>query len=389
LHHWRRNFGNTEVGDFKKYSRVKRFTAKAQRREEKNFAPLRLSGKKMNNKPIIIWLLTGCILIAAMVVIGGITRLTGSGLSITQWKLVTGTIPPLNEAQWLKEFEEYKASPQFQKINSYFDLADFKNIYWWEYIHRLVGRAIGIVFLIPFLYFLLRKKLEPKLIPKLLLVFFLGGLQGFIGWYMVKSGLVDNPYVAHYRLALHLITAFITYGYILWLALSLTSPPTPLLEKRRGARFVRNFSTVVLFTVLLQIVYGAFVAGTKAGFIYNTFPLMGTGFLPPGMGLLQPGWLNLFENMTTLQFIHRCMGYLLTFMVILLWIYSLKNRLPFRLHHAIQLMMLIVLFQVVLGIITILNLHVYPVLLGSLHQFGALLVFSVSVYLLRLMQVKK
>jgi cytochrome c oxidase assembly protein subunit 15 len=337
-----------------------------------------------NNKPIIIWLLTGCLLIAAMVVIGGITRLTGSGLSITQWKLVTGTLPPLNEAQWMQEFDEYKLTPQFQKINSHFELEDFKNIYWWEYFHRLVGRTIGLIFLIPFLYFLLRKKLERSLIPKLLIVFFLGGLQGFIGWYMVSSGLVDNPYVAHYRLALHLVTAFITFGYTLWIALSLASSPAPL--QRRGEnttpRFVRNFSWVILLTVILQLIYGAFVAGTKAGFIYNTFPLMGNSFIPSEMGTLQPAWLNLFENMVTLQFIHRNIAYVLTILVILLWIYSLRTKLQPALHSAVQLMMLIVLFQMVLGIITILNLHLNPVFLGSLHQFGALMVFTVSVYLL-------
>lgn len=343
-----------------------------------------------NNKPIIIWLLTGCVLIAAMVVIGGITRLTGSGLSITQWKLVTGTIPPLNEVQWMQEFDEYKLTPQFQKINSHFELEDFKNIYFWEYFHRLVGRSIGLIFLIPFLYFLLSKKLERSLIPKLLIVFFLGGLQGFIGWYMVSSGLVDNPYVAHYRLALHLVTAFITFGYTLWIALSLASPPAPL--QRRGEntipRFVRTFSWVILFTVLLQLIYGAFVAGTKAGFIYNTFPKMGNSFIPSEMDTLQPAWLNLFENTVTLQFIHRNIAYVLTLMVVVLWIYSLRTKLQPALHSAVQLMMLIVMFQVVLGIITILNLHLNPVFLGALHQFGALMVFTVGVYLVSLTQIQ-
>ena len=347
-----------------------------------------------NNKPIIIWLLTGCFLIAAMVVIGGITRLTGSGLSITQWKLVTGTLPPLNETQWLQEFDEYKLTPQFQKINSHFELEDFKNIYWWEYFHRLVGRSIGLIFLIPFLYFLLRKKLERSLIPKLLIVFSLGGLQGFIGWYMVSSGLVDNPYVAHYRLALHLVTAFITFGYTLWIALSLTTPSFghPSLKEggeRTAPHFVRNFSWVILFTVLLQLIYGAFVAGTKAGFIYNTFPKMGNSFVPSEMGTLQPAWLNLFENTVTLQFIHRNIAYVLTIMVIVLWIYSLKNKLQPALHSAVQLMMLIVMFQVVLGIITILNLHLNPVFLGSLHQFGALMVFTVGVYLVSLTRFQR
>ncbi len=332
-----------------------------------------------NNKPIIIWLLTGCFLIAAMVVIGGITRLTGSGLSITQWKLVTGTLPPLNEIQWMREFDEYKLTPQFQKINSHFELTDFKNIYWWEYFHRLVGRSIGLVFLIPFLYFLIRKKLERSLIPKLVIVFFLGGLQGFIGWYMVSSGLVDNPFVAHYRLALHLVTAFITFGYTLWIALSLMTK-----EELNTPAFVRNFSWIILFAILLQLIYGAFVAGTKAGYIYNTFPKMGSTFIPSEMGTLQPAWLNLFENTITLQFIHRNIAYLLTLMVIVLWIYSLRNKLHPVLQSAVQLMMLIVMFQVVLGIITILNLHLNPVFLGSLHQFGALMVFTVGVYLVSL-----
>ena len=172
---------------------------------------------KSSNKKIIFWLYSGCILVFAMVVIGGITRLTGSGLSITEWKVITGTLPPLNETDWQLEFAQYQLSPQFQKINSDFNIEDFKQIYFWEYFHRLIGRMIGIVFIIPFLYFYFKKQIDKKLLPKLIIIFLLGAWQGFLGWYMVKSGLQNNPFVSHYRLAIHLVNAFLTFGYIFWL----------------------------------------------------------------------------------------------------------------------------------------------------------------------------
>ena len=179
---------------------------------------------KKDNKKVIYWLLTGCFLIFVMVVVGGITRLTHSGLSISSYKLISGTIPPLNEAEWIAEFEHYKQFPEYQKLHNHFDLEDFKDIYFWEYIHRVLGRLLGIVFIIPFLYFLIKKQLTKPTIKKALILLFLGGFQGFLGWYMVKSGLVDRPSVSHYRLAMHLTTAFITFAYTLWVALDLWYP---------------------------------------------------------------------------------------------------------------------------------------------------------------------
>ncbi|MGI8892455.1 MAG: COX15/CtaA family protein, partial [Bacteroidia bacterium] len=228
-------------------------------------------------KIIVTWLLTGCFLIFVMVLVGGVTRLTGSGLSITEWNVLMGAVPPLNEHEWQITFAKYQQTPQYLKENYHFTLAEFKSIFWWEYIHRLLGRFIGIVFLIPFIFFLVKKWLPKPLILKLTLIFFLGGLQGFIGWYMVQSGLIDNPSVSHFRLALHLVTAFLTFGFTLWVALDIIYP---------GVRINASALKVPLIfsaLVLLQIIYGAFVAGLKAGFIYTTFPLMGDYLIPPGL----------------------------------------------------------------------------------------------------------
>ncbi|HMT27831.1 MAG TPA: COX15/CtaA family protein, partial [Bacteroidia bacterium] len=222
---------------------------------------------------IILWLFTGCFLIFGMVVVGGITRLTGSGLSITKWDVVTGSIPPLNEESWNKEFLHYQETPQFKHINSHFGIEDFKQIYWWEYIHRLLGRVIGLVFLIPFLWFLFTKQLNRELIVKSLILFAMGGLQGFIGWYMVSSGLVDVPSVSHFRLALHLITAFATFGLTFWFAFELIN--TVKITLTGWHKTLYNLVRIIFTFTILQILYGAFVAGMKAGYIYNTWPLMG------------------------------------------------------------------------------------------------------------------
>src|SRR5436190_8910788 len=228
--------------------------------------------KETSNKPIILWLLSGCILIFLMVVIGGITRLTGSGLSITEWNVVMGAIPPLNDTQWNEAFDKYKAIPQFQKLNYSFSLDDFKKIFFWEYLHRLVGRLVGIVFLLPFIYFLITKQLDKPMIRKAIFLFALGGLQGFLGWFMVKSGLSERTSVSHYRLAIHLVAAFITFAFTLWYALELI-----YMNEKRNSLLRKNYSGITRFlfaTVLLQVIYGAFVAGLHAGKFANTFPTM-------------------------------------------------------------------------------------------------------------------
>jgi heme a synthase len=329
-----------------------------------------------SSRKIVIWLLIGCLLTASMVVIGGITRLTGSGLSITEWNLIMGTFPPINQQDWETAFNKYKASPQFQKINYDFTLSDFKTIFFWEYLHRLLGRMIGMVFLIPFLYFLFTRKLKKTLIKNLLLIFALGGLQGFLGWFMVKSGLVDNPHVSHYRLAAHLITAFITYGFTLWVALDLIYERS---DNNRVSDGLKPLSRILLIVVVLQIIYGAFVAGLKAGRVYNTFPKMAGQWIPDAINAMQPSWINIFENLTTVQFIHRCIGWLMVLLVVVLWLYSRKKDIQTGLRNSIRILMVMVVMQFTLGVLTL--LYAVPVTLGVLHQLGALVVFTSAIFL--------
>ncbi|MCL4163044.1 UNVERIFIED_CONTAM: hypothetical protein GTU68_039795, partial [Idotea baltica] len=204
-----------------------------------------------------------------MVIVGGITRLTHSGLSISNYKLISGTIPPMNEVEWNAAFDLYKQYPEYQKLNTHFTLEEFKDIYFWEWIHRVIGRFIGLVFILPFLYFLIRKQLSKSTIKKSVILLILGGFQGFLGWYMVKSGLVDRPDVSHYRLAAHLTTAFLTFAYTFWVALDLMFPNKRVVDKK-----LRNFIRLGLVVLIIQIIYGAFVAGLDAGWIHNHWPLM-------------------------------------------------------------------------------------------------------------------
>lgn len=335
---------------------------------------------------IVLWLLTGCFLIFTMVVVGGITRLTGSGLSITKWDVVTGTVPPLNEADWQHEFELYKQTPQYQHINAHFELADFKGIYWWEYIHRLLGRLIGLVFVIPFLWFVIRKKIQGTLLLKCLLLFLLGGLQGFIGWYMVSSGLVDEPSVSHFRLALHLCTAFITFCFTLWFAMDLIN--TERVRPNGWQGKLLTLSKVVLVITFIQIIFGAFVAGLKAGLIYNTWPLMGDKFIPDSVhwAVHNMGWHGLIDNMSGVQFVHRNLAYLVFFGVLfqafLMWKNHRSGQTPLLSgqKHAVWAVTVFVVLQFVLGVFTL--LHKVPLTLGVIHQAGALLLLGSQVYLL-------
>lgn len=339
-------------------------------------------------KIIIYWLYSGCLLIFLMVVIGGITRLTGSGLSITEWKVVTGTFPPLNENQWQQEFYKYQQSPQYKLINSHFTLHDFKGIYWWEYLHRLTGRFIGIVFLIPFLFFLIKGWVDKKLLPGLLFIFFLGGLQGFLGWYMVASGLVDNPHVSHFRLALHLINAFITFAYTLWVALDLKYAvgDLHLTSERKN---LPNANCQLLIKVLLcvlffQIIYGAFVAGLKAGHIYNTWPMMGDEWIAESVtyAYAKDGISSLLYNLASVQFIHRTTAIILFLMAGYLWL-KRKNKKWKLLQHqinALNTVLAVVIMQFLLGVLTL--LYNVPIWLGILHQAGAFVLLGAVVYLM-------
>lgn len=335
-----------------------------------------------SNKQIIIWLYVGCILIFAMVVIGGITRLTGSGLSITEWKVITGSIPPMNDLDWQVAFEKYQQSPQFRLINSHFGVQEFKQIYWWEYIHRLLGRLIGLVFLIPFLWFWLRKKIDKKLMPKLLIMFLLGAWQGFLGWYMVKSGLTKDPYVSHFRLAIHLVNAFITFGYLFWVAQGLQRPRTS--NKATSSSSINRLSIVIMVLLCVQIIYGAFVAGLKAGHIYNTWPKMGEEWIASSVIIAfdYSGLSSLVNDISVVQFIHRTLALLVFGMVLYVWIR--RSSAPWNLNAeqkmASSISMFFIMLQVLLGIFTL--LYNVPVWLGVVHQAGAFMIFAAVLYLL-------
>jgi cytochrome c oxidase assembly protein subunit 15 len=322
-------------------------------------------------------LLVCLLLIFSMVILGGVTRLTGSGLSMVTWH-PAGAWPPIGTEQWLAEFSLYQQFPEYQKLNREMTLDNFKSIYWFEYSHRMLGRLIGLVFILPFCYFWLRRKIKPGLTPRLLVMFVLGGLQGLLGWYMVKSGLVNNPHVSQYRLTAHLLAAILIYGFILWhiMNLAFTDPYRQLAESK--ARGWRKASLVLVGLVLLTIVSGGFVAGLKAGLIFNTFPLMGDSLIPPGIAALSPWYLNPLENMVTVQFNHRWLA-VSTGLILFFW--YLRGRSGFdqpRLQRSFKLVGMMVIIQLALGIATLL-LQV-PVILGALHQAGALLLFSALLF---------
>uniref|UniRef100_UPI00404A50B7 COX15/CtaA family protein n=1 Tax=Flavobacterium sp. TaxID=239 RepID=UPI00404A50B7 len=334
-----------------------------------------------NNKPIIIWLLSGCLLLFIMVMVGGITRLTNSGLSMTDWHLVTDTFPPLNEADWQKAFDDYKQFPEYQKINQFkhdgFTLSDYKFIYFWEWFHRFIGRIIGIVFIIPFLYFVVTKKLDKPTLKKCFILLGMGGFQGFLGWFMVRSGLIDNPDVSHYRLALHLTFAFITFAYTFWVALDLMYPN---LQKVNNT--LRRLAVLALVFLIIQIIYGGFVAGLNAGLIHNHWPLMSEGkFIHETVWIEQPTILkNLTEGKSGVQFVHRTLAYVVVFLMFLLWAKSRKFEITYLQRRSLNLLVICVLAQFSLGIITL--LYGVPIWLGLAHQLMAFILLSVMTFTL-------
>ena len=320
------------------------------------------------------WLLLCLLLIFAMVVLGGVTRLTGSGLSMVNWHPIHGMVPPLNAEQWTEEFGNYQQSPEFQKINRDMSVGDFKSIFWFEYSHRILGRLIGLVFLLPFMYFWWRNKIKPGLTPRLIVIFALSGMQGLLGWYMVKSGLVSNPHVSQYRLTAHLLSAILIYGFILWTILDLMQNQRYQPMHQSTVAAWRKISLVSITLLLVTIVSGGFVAGLKAGVIFNTFPLMAGKWIPEGVTALSPWYLNLFENKVTVQFTHRLLA--ITIGLLLLG-WSIKGLVRFDhpvIKGSFKLVGTMVIIQVILGISTLL-MHV-PVWLGAMHQAGALLLFS-------------
>jgi cytochrome c oxidase assembly protein subunit 15 len=312
-----------------------------------------------------------------MVIVGGITRLTHSGLSISNYKLISGTIPPMNAVEWQEAFDLYKQYPEYQKLNSSFSLQDFKDIYFWEWFHRVIGRFIGVVFLLPFLYFIVTKQLTKPTIKKSIVLLCLGGFQGFLGWYMVKSGLVDNPDVSHYRLAAHLTTAFITFAYTFWVALDLMFPT----KKQINTSF-RNLIRVGLVVLILQIIYGAFVAGLDAGFIHNHWPMMSEGkFMHETVYIEQsPLYKNFIEGKSGVQFVHRILAYVVVIFIFLIWIKARKLTLtPFQ-SKGIHALLIMVGVQFLLGVLTI--LLAVPTWLGVAHQIGAFFLLTILTFTL-------
>lgn len=331
-----------------------------------------------NRAAIRLWLYGVCLLILAMVVVGGATRLTESGLSITEWKPIHGVIPPIGEAEWQEEFAKYRQIPEYQLINKGMSLEEFKFIFWWEWAHRLLGRFIGVAFFVPMVWFWARGQVEPWLKPRLVAGFLLGGLQGAVGWWMVASGLVERTDVSQYRLATHLTLAIVIFAYLFWLARRLApeSRPAEALDATRKHGFAAR---ATLALVIFQIFLGGLVAGLNAGLTFNTWPLMDGQFIPDGLFAMEPAWLNAFENVMTVQFQHRMAAYLVTAAV--LWqavrIFADKNAAVLRMPAAI--LAAAVLVQVLFGIATLLK-HV-PLDYALLHQAMAVIVLAIAVNL--------
>ncbi len=329
--------------------------------------------KNKDNKPVIIWLLSGCLLIFLMVVVGGITRLTNSGLSMVDWNPIMGFIPPMNDLEWNTAFEQYKQYPEYQIVNYHFTLSEFKSIFFWEYFHRLIGRLIGMVFLIPFVYFIITKKLSKKLKLQSLVLFAMGGLQGFIGWWMVKSGLVKDPDVSHFRLATHLITAFLTFAYTYWVALGLMYND----EKTIYYKSLRTILFFVFGVTIIQIIYGAFVAGLNAGFIMNTYPKMGDQWINDAVFALTPLYKNFIEGLAGVQFIHRYLAYVVVGLILFFVVKGQGFELTDRQKSASKIMLYVVFIQFLLGVFTL--IYAVPVWLGVVHQVGAFLLLTAIV----------
>jgi cytochrome c oxidase assembly protein subunit 15 len=328
------------------------------------------------HRAVAVWLLACCTLVFAMVVVGGITRLTHSGLSIVEWQPIVGVLPPLNETQWEETFAKYRQTPEFRLRNHDMKLAGFKGIFWWEYAHRLLGRVAGFVFLVPFVVFLARGLLERPLAWKLGGILVLGAAQGVLGWYMVKSGLVDDPRVSSLRLAAHLGLAFLIYGWMLWLAMNLLVPAE--VRVKRGPRVG---AALVVLLVFVMVLSGALVAAIRAGLAYNTFPLMDGHWIPAEILRIEPPWQNFIHNMAAVQFVHRALALVIAIAgVALWWRVDTDRNLDDRSHRWCNALIVAAGLQIAAGIATLLMR--VPLVLAALHQAGALIVFTCALGLL-------
>lgn len=341
--------------------------------------------KNNSDKAIIYWLLSGCFLIYVMVVVGGLTRLTHSGLSITDWHFM-GSVPPLNEQMWQERFMKYQESPEFKKINSSMTLEQFKPIFLWEYIHRMIGRTMMYVFAAGFVYFLIKKKIRKEMWPGLALLFVMGAMQAVIGWWMVYSGLRDKPAVSHYRLATHLMSALTLFAFTFWFSLKLIYPKGQL--KQSDANKLRGAVLLFFVVLLFQIIYGAFTAGyvegdnahVRPGHIFNTWPKMGNEWMPEQVTMKASLAENLLENASGIQFMHRTIALVLVVVLSFIWYRSNKLQLTKAQNTGVTLLIYGVTIQFLLGVFTL--LYNVPVVMGALHQSGAFFLFAVSIYLL-------
>jgi len=338
------------------------------------------------HKHIIYWLLTGCVLIYVMVVVGCLTRLTHSGLSITDWSFM-GSVPPLNASMWQERFEKYQQSPEFVKVNYTMTLEEFKPIFMWEYVHRMIGRLMGWIFAGGFVYFLLRRKITSAMWPRFGLLFAMGAMQAIIGWWMVKSGLQNQPAVSHYRLATHLMSAFTLFAFTFWFALQLMHPKETTDVSEQGNR-LKGWVVLFFAVLILQIVFGAFTAGyvegdaskIRPGHIFNTWPKMGDAWVADQVFEKDSLFKDLFENASGIQFVHRTMALVVVLLLCVIWYKSDKLNISKKQTFGVTLLIYGVTIQFILGVLTL--LYNVPVIMGALHQTGAFFLFAATVYLL-------
>jgi cytochrome c oxidase assembly protein subunit 15 len=321
------------------------------------------------------WLRAVCLSVMIILLVGGVTRLTGSGLSMVDWRPISGVLPPFGEEAWAEEFARYQESPQYKLVNQGMALSEFKYIFFWEYLHRVIGRIVGLTCLVPYLWFLFRGQLERGLKYKGALLVLLVGAQGLMGWYMVKSGLVKDPEVSHFRLAAHLSLAFAIFGLAWWMSLGLK--PVQRVGGVSSFKRYRNWAILLLSVLSLQIVYGAFTSGMKAGYGFNTYPLMGGALMPEGLFSTTPFWVNFVSDKFSVQFIHRWLGTMLAIGVLYFCWHSIKHGLlTHRLTKRTQAIAVLVFLQFGLGVSTILWISEFPVFLPLIHQFLALFLFA-------------
>ena len=327
------------------------------------------------------WLALICSVIVGIIVVGGITRLTHSGLSMVEWRPIYGILPPLSHAQWTTVFDAYKQFPEYKQLHVGMSLFEFKKLFFWEYLHRVLARLLGLIILIPFLYWLVTRRLSAYMTRRAFVMCLLVLVQGVAGWLMVKSGLINRPDVSHYRLAIHLVLAFFLFEYVIWTFWTLGDEPNTRVELGFLPSSQMGFGMVAL--VVIQIVYGAFVAGLDAGFGYNTFPKMNGYWLPPSASSQYPVWTNFFSNPVTVQFVHRCLAVWLLIRTWLLGVLVLRSSNTY-LKRAFYLFCGAVCIQFVLGVLTL--LYVVPIPLAILHQLGGLSVLTAAVYIVYRLQ---